>query len=469
MYIDPQRNTRAVNGSPHPHHRSHHWSRVGRGREGSASANGRFPASNQIVVTPHDPDLVLVRVTFGLLVSHDRGKSFDWVCEPSIGYTGVEDPMYAVTPSRHFVGSTFDGIAISRDQGCTWSKARPEGGDTAETESFAGKVFTDLAADPRDGKHLVVFSSSYERQSDAGETYFANEVWETKDEGLTFRLLQPRGFNPLLLGSTIDLTASDPERIYITARDTGKPITAFLLTSKNHGRSWEEMRIPLEGLETSVFIAAVDPTNAERVYLRTSTAGDEPTRLLLRDLSSTGAPRIRVLHSAAGALLGFALSSDGKKIYIGGPKDGLKVAHESDFIFRQRSAIQVQCLTLSPDGVWACSNEQTGFIAGLSKDDGATFESRVRFCDIRGPLTCVVGSSTVEKCTSLWPPQRSTLGCEKVLERGKDAEQERATSGKRTSPPSPSPTTSNALALWILVVVGVGGSFVVWRLIRRRR
>lgn len=427
---------------------------------GSAHANGRFPASNQIVVTPHDPDLILVRVTFGLLVSRDHGKSFGWVCEPAIGYTGVEDPMYTVTPSKHFVGSTFDGIAISRDQGCTWSKAKGDG-----DESFAAKVFTDLAADPRNGKRLVVYSSSYERQSDAGETYFANEVWESKDEGLTFQLLQPRGFSPLLLGSTIDLTATDPERIYITAHDTGKPISAFLLTSKNHGRTWEEMRIPLEGAEHSVFIAAVDPTNAERVYLRTSTAGDEPTRLLMRDVSpgGGGAPRLRVLHSAAGALLGFALSSDGKKIYIGGPRDGLKVAETNDFIFHQRSTIQVQCLTLSPDGVWACSNEQTGFIAGLSKDDGVTFESRVRFCDIRGPLNCSAGTSTVDKCTSQWPLQKSTLGCDRqsIADGG---------SAKKSSPPSSSSSeTSSDRLLWILAIVGVGGSFAVLRLIRRRR
>jgi hypothetical protein len=455
-------------------------------RERTAYANGRFPASNQIVVTPHDPELVLVRVTFGLLVSHDRGKSFDWVCEPAIGYTGVEDPMYTVTPSRHFVGSTFDGIAISRDQGCNWSKAKSDN----QEEDIAGKVFTDLAANPRDGKHIVVFSSSYDRQSDAGEAFFANEVWETKDEGNTFRPLQPRGFNPLLLGSTIDLTATDPDRIYITARDSGTPPKAFLLTSKNHGRTWDEMPIPLEGVERSVFIAAVDPTNAERVYLRTSTAGDEPTRLLMRELASdAGAgsaarPRLRVLHRAAGALLGFALSSDGKKIYIGGPKDGLKVAEMSGgddggFVFHQRSTVQVQCLALSPDGLWACSNEQTGFIAGLSKDDGATFESRVRFCDIRGPLACAPSSGTTKKCNAAWPPQKSTLGCDrsnKVTDNDSGALIDKnvvAPSPSSSSSPSPSSSSSSWSSsqgwLWILLIGGVGGSFALLRLMRRRK
>ena len=40
------------------------------------------------ILSKGDPDLVILRVTFGLLVSHDRGKTFDWVCEQSINVTG---------------------------------------------------------------------------------------------------------------------------------------------------------------------------------------------------------------------------------------------------------------------------------------------------------------------------------------------------------------------------------------------
>ena len=46
-----------------------------------ARANGRFPAANQLAHSPTDPKLFVLRTTFGILVSHDAGASWDWVCE----------------------------------------------------------------------------------------------------------------------------------------------------------------------------------------------------------------------------------------------------------------------------------------------------------------------------------------------------------------------------------------------------
>lgn len=368
-------------------------------------ANGRFPESNQIVFSADDPDLVVLRVTFGLLISHDRGHTFDWVCEQSIGYSGIEDPMYTVTPSKALIASTFQGVTVTRDQACNWSFAPGEVGN---------QVFIDLAARPGNSRDVVVFASSYDRQDEAGAVLFKNKVWQTTDEAQSF---QPLGgpLDPTLLGYTIDQTATDPDRLYITAvRNAGISPKGYLLTSKNRGQTWEEMDVPLKEGERAVFIAAVDPTNAERVYLRTSSpTPDKPTRLLLREAGPDGGTAtVRELYSALGGLLGFAVTPDGSKVYIGGPKDGLKVASTTDFAFQQRAPFEVQCLALNPDGLWACSNETQGFVAGLSTDDGVTFEPRLRFCSVRGPLACQPGSTTADRCNALWPQQRSLLGCE---------------------------------------------------------
>ena len=252
-------------------------------------------------------------MTFGLLISHDRGKTFDWVCEQSIGYIGIEDPMYAVTPSGSYLGTTFSGVSLSHDKACGWSFV---GGDLAD------QVFIDLAPNPKDLKNLVVFASSYARQDDAGNILFLSKIWETKNEGQSFEPLgQP--LDPGLLGHTVDLTTSDPNRIYVTAvRNPGVSPIGILLTSKDHGQSWEEMTVPLENNERAVFIAAVDPTDAERVYLRTANNPDKGSRLLLREATDGGPATIRTIYQATGALAGFALTPDGKKVYIGGPRDG---------------------------------------------------------------------------------------------------------------------------------------------------
>ena len=47
---------------------------------GIASANGRAPLTNGVTFRPGDPHSLYVRSTFGLLVSHDDGCSFRWVC-----------------------------------------------------------------------------------------------------------------------------------------------------------------------------------------------------------------------------------------------------------------------------------------------------------------------------------------------------------------------------------------------------
>ncbi|HEY0464521.1 MAG TPA: hypothetical protein VGC79_09945, partial [Polyangiaceae bacterium] len=57
-----------------------------------ASANGRYPKADQLAIAPDDPQFLAVRTTFGVLVSHDSGQNWDWICERALGYSGVQDP-----------------------------------------------------------------------------------------------------------------------------------------------------------------------------------------------------------------------------------------------------------------------------------------------------------------------------------------------------------------------------------------
>lgn len=382
-----------------------------------AKANGRFPESNAIFFATAssddggtgDRDLVLLRSTFGLLVSRDRGKAWDWVCERSIGLAGVEDPMYSVTPDGTVIASSFQGLAISRDRSCNYGFA---GGD------LQGRVFIDLASRPATPGTVVAFASSYDGQDDAGLIYFKSTLFETKDEGKTFAPLGT-GFDKTLLGETVDVTASDPDRLYVSAvRDpTGMQPSGVMLTSRDHGTTWEENPVALLPSERGAFIAAVDPRTADRVYVRTSGSADAASRLLVSD---DAGKTFRTVFTAQGQLAGFALAQDGSNVWVGGLRDGVRRANTTDFVFTQTSKVEVSCLALGTDGLWACSNEKSGFVVGLSKDEGATFEAKLHFCDIRGPLACAVGSTTNTQCAlggtasgaaPPWPPQRAALGC----------------------------------------------------------
>jgi photosystem II stability/assembly factor-like uncharacterized protein len=428
-----------------------------------AAANGRFPESTQIAFAPNDANLVLLRTTFGLLISRDRGTTWQWVCEAAMGYSGVQDPMFAITPSGTILGTTLEGLRATRDLGCNWSFVG----------SFERRIFVDLATNPNDAKNIVAFASSFDRQDkDAGIVYFRSHVWESKDEAQTFQQLG-EALDPSVLGSTVELARTDPNRLYVSAvRGAGKPnLQGVLLTSKDKGGSWQELALPLVGFENSMWIAAVDPLDADRVYVRTSGGPDRPSRLLLIEGSPDGgAQQIRELYASSGPLAAFALSPDGKRLYIGGAKEGILVASTADFAFTRRSTIEVQCLTLAPDGLWACSNEKFGFVAGLSKDDGVTFETKLRFCDIRSLGACGPGTGTYDSCTEPLATLRTGFGCENA---SSDGGEEDAGLAAAPSAPSYAAGGSGCRAAGSVPAAIAGatitGLLVLARLFRRRR
>src|SRR5205807_1940663 len=111
---------------------------------------------------------------------------------------------------------------------------------------------------------------------------------ETTDQGATFTQLGT-ALDTRYLGYTIDLTATDPNRIYITAvKDPGPNSVGVLLTSKDHGKTWSEQVVPFIDTERALYIAAVDPRDADKVYIRLQNNPDKPGRLLVREANVDG-------------------------------------------------------------------------------------------------------------------------------------------------------------------------------------
>jgi hypothetical protein len=109
-------------------------------------------------------------------------------------------------------------------------------------------------------------------------------------------------------------------------------------------------------------------------------------------------------------MLGFALSPDGSKVFLGGATDGLQVAAISDYAFRQTSTVPVQCLRTSGNTLYVCSDElSAGFTVGASVDDGASIAPTLHVANVRGPLACPAASSTAA-CVASWPALQQVLG-----------------------------------------------------------
>jgi len=431
---------------------------------GRAGANGRFPASNAVILPRGGSPLVLVRTTFGLVVSADGGAHWRWICERAIGFSGQEDPTYVVTRQGTIVASLFDGVRVSRDGGCTWE--RPALGDAGR------EVFVDVT-EGSDGTVLAL-TSGYDHRTDAGSA-FRTQLYVSKDDARTFAPVG-KPLDPSLLAETVDIAPSDPSRIYISAvRGDAPPRAGALLVSTNGGARFTEHAVPLDPHERSLYIAAVDPARSDRVWLRTTAGPEQSTRLVVAE----GA-KLRVAMRATGPISGFALAPGGDGFFAGGPDVGLRrgsAAGEAEP--SSRSPLRVQCLARRGEALWACSSESSGFVAGVSTDDGASFEARLHLAGMDGPLECPAGSSVAAQCgADAWARLRGELGLGALdgdagrarAEAGRAGAADAADAGSAGSAGGPTPAVAGGGSSTRLVVVGVVLALVVaWLVARARR
>lgn len=394
----------------------------------------------------------MVRVTFGLLVTHDGGTSWRWICERAIGFSGQQDPPYVVTKSGAIVAGLYDGLRVSRDGGCSWESVKTDAG-----------VFVDLTT--RSDGAVVALASGYERHTEAGIQY-KTQLFVSTDDAQSFVPLGPR-LDPALFAETVDVAPSDPSRIYISAvRGVDAVRAGTLLVSSDGGQHWTERKVALETKELAPFIAAVDPKRAERIFLRTSASPDSATRLLVTDDAGR---TYRKLLGAKGPLRGFALSPDGATLHVGGPDDGLFSGRVAEGELVQTSKLNVQCLGRSGDVLWACSNEASGFTAGTTRDGGGTFEARLHLRDIAGPIACGAETAVAKECGGAWKTLASELGLDGgVGTRGRAGERGDGGAGalsRAGSGDDPALLRSRGARL-AAVVAAIGAA---WLLLRARR
>jgi hypothetical protein len=237
-----------------------------------------------------------------------------------------------------------------------------------------------------------------------------SQVFQTTDNGKTWAAMGTP-IDPTFLVTTIDVTKTEPQRIYVSGtRGLGSDRTASLLVSSDGGKTWIEKPIPQfnPNQELSIYIGAIDPTNADRVYLRSSglkTGGQSrvyftsnggadaaTTFSMSGSLPDEGGFDVEEagMFDITGELLGFALSPDGSTIYIGTIESGLWVANTSDMVFTQKNAnVRVKCLATRNHELWACSDITSGFVVGESLDDGASFTPKMKYVtSLCGPIDC---------------------------------------------------------------------------------
>ena len=389
---------------------------------GAAAANGRYPAASKILFSPSDSSLAVLRTTYGVLVSHDGGETWDWLCEAALGIASNQsvDPILGLTAGGTLVAAVFDRLMLSTDTGCNWGVA---------SCPFSTQTIADIVVRP-DAPHVLLAITSTPTPTspmapsgagapcpgtgvdvgvdDSGIGNY-DQVFESTDDGAHWSALGAP-IDPAAAVTTLDVAPSDPRRLYVSGyRAAGGARAAVLFVSTDSGAHWVEHPMPaLDPLaETEAYIASVDPLDADRVYVRTGGAGG--SRLFV---TSDGGNTFQIPLKLIGQMLGFALSPDGSTIYVGSLADGLLAAARASLSFASVSAVHVACLATHGVELWACSTEASGFIAGVSSDRGVSFTPKLHLRNgVRAALACPPNSSAAQCSGTAFQQFCATYGC----------------------------------------------------------
>jgi MYXO-CTERM domain-containing protein len=345
------------------------------------AANGRFPAAGQIVVNPMDANHVLIRTTYGILTTRDAGKNWDWICEQAVKWTGQYDPSMAITADGSVLAGIYDHLGVSHGDSCSWSNA---GG-------LDQKNVIDVSTERKTPAASVALTSSA-----LGGDMFVTQLWASSDNASTWSQAGvdlSGDFQAL----TVDVAPANPMRVYMSGL-YGGGASGAIERSLDRGGTWQRLDVPGSDKDHAPFIAAIDPTNEQTLYVRLS---GSPGRLLV---STDGGGTWSEVFKGSGILKGFALSPDGKTIVVGGEADGVWRAPASTLKFEKVSSVGVQCLAWSSAGIHACASEfKDGFSVGLSSDEGASFIPLMHLSCVRGPLSCGAETEVGKLCPAAWP------------------------------------------------------------------
>jgi hypothetical protein len=348
------------------------------GSESDARANGRFPAVDQLVAEPGNPEHLVLRATFGVLVTTDRGASWDFLCEDALGYRDL-DPALAVLEGGRILLGVVDGVSVSDEAGCTFTRAAGIAGRVIDLTVALGEPGTAYAA------------------TIAGT---ATRFWASTDGGDSFEPLNDEIAE--FTATTLDAAPGNPDLIY-AAGLLGEG--GGFLRSEDRGRNFTAFTVPEATSARRPYIAAIDPTDERTVYVRleglpgllfvTRNGGESFTQILALDIPAVG----------------FALSADGETIVASNPYDGTFRARRDEYAFERVACKGPSCLLFDGDTLFGCGdNYVDGFIVGRSSDLGESFLRVADYGCLEGPTACDASSAAGMLCPAVWPQISQQLG-----------------------------------------------------------
>jgi MYXO-CTERM domain-containing protein len=382
-----------------------------------ADANGRLPATSTITFRQgHETDIA-VGLTFGLLISHDGGKTWGWMCEAAVGYGGTYDPVYVYSSSGALFATTFNGLSVMRDT-CTFG-ATPEGKSFVSASSLdPGGNFYYGAAQVTDTKNGLAQDF---------------KIYKSANDLATL----PTGIKPGDAGDTnvwwqsIEVAPGNPQIVYLSGyRYIPNPAGAgtvrdhLLFRSNNAGGSWTALnKTGLVLMPNSVIhIAGIWKDDATHLYARVEFIDNTTTDAFYvsTDSGATWSEIDRAPNPFSAFAVRAAVNSNGKHDLVDGTASaGTRVSHDDGAHWTAlANGPHINCLVENAAGeLWACTQnygvgQMVSDDAGIMKTtDLATWTKVLRYQDLTDAIACAAGTPQAMTCATSWCAVCAQLGC----------------------------------------------------------
>jgi len=367
---------------------------------GQARADGAFPDAQTVLLPIDRPHQIIVSTNFGLVFSEDDGAHWQYSCEMQATTNGRLYALGAVPDDRIFTLSDF-GVATSSDMGCSWRLG---------AGPFEGGLVLDYFADPTDANHVVAVA-----EPPGLSGLLPAQVFESRDGGLSYpTVLHPGVAAGGIAG--VEIARSDPRTIYVALYETSSADTLThprLARSGDGGGSWQTIDLePMLGA-SRVTIAAVDPNDADRLYLRVSGTGTDGRSVDSIAVSTDGGQTFtKPVNLGGGKLMTFIAGANGTVLttgLLGATVVGYR-SLDAGATFASWSP------GLHPRGFgergttlfMAVDQSMDGFALASSEDDGDNWTRRMDFGQVEAIRSCTQ-QACVDDCwqkvtIELWQP-----------------------------------------------------------------
>ncbi|HEY4393611.1 MAG TPA: sialidase family protein [Polyangia bacterium] len=335
-----------------------------------ARADGAFPNGQSVLAPADRPGEIILATNFGLVSTMDGGRTWLWSCEQAATSYGHLYQMGPAPADRLYAVST-GKLVFSDDDACDWQTA---GG------LLAAQLAEDLFVDPSDGARVLAAGLA---AGDGGTFY---TVLESTDGGATFdRTLYTAAPGDLVTG--VEIAASDPTLIDV-ALSHGAAGAPTLARSTDGGATWALTDLTAAVGAGQLRIVAIDPSDADRVFLRAiRAAGDalaisEDNGSVTVPLTLPAGSLVAFIRTAAGTLLAAGTSYGGPVLYrsLDGGASFAPIA----------GAPPVLALGARAGTVYAATDSTVvPFAEASSTDEGETWSPGMAFTSVAAIEPCV--------------------------------------------------------------------------------